>query len=261
MKSSGGGFCPPSRFPLKLAAIFLGMAALGMAIAAVTRPHAPKPPPTRPVQAVVQVLISYQDGLPAVPVDAEVYFASDEVEMATTSYHFKTPKNSFSKAWPPGPVKLMVQPLDGKGKPDGRPVAFNKDWPSHEKQRLELIIERPGPRPGTTHISSGGPVSSNPRIVIDPPPHVTHPSADSEYEFLAHKPLTDADVVNKSPDQLAIMQNWPLAKHGQRFKTNPVVIDYFKKRSWYRASTDDAYSSLSQIEQANVDFIKKKRGL
>jgi hypothetical protein len=68
--------------------------------------------------------------------------------------------------------------------------------------------------------------------------------------------LVPTDVTGLNSFQLKIMRNEIFARHDFIFKTKD-MIDYFNSQNWYHAKYDDVTSALTEIENYNVDFIKK----
>lgn len=73
--------------------------------------------------------------------------------------------------------------------------------------------------------------------------------------------LTAADVSGLSKEQLRIARNEIMARHGRTFK-DASLQEYFNSKSWYKGTISPAdfdasmESRLSEIEKANVEFIK-----
>lgn len=81
-----------------------------------------------------------------------------------------------------------------------------------------------------------------------------------EYEsVLSERKLSESDLQGKTKKELEIMRNSVYARYGYRFKRDD-LFNYFSQYSWYSPTTSDMstiYNAMSDIEQYNVDFIKK----
>ena len=60
-----------------------------------------------------------------------------------------------------------------------------------------------------------------------------------------------------SREQLRIMRNAILARHGYTFKSKD-LRDYFSKKWWYKPGTNNAAIKLNVIEQTNMELIKSE---
>lgn len=82
---------------------------------------------------------------------------------------------------------------------------------------------------------------------------------DSMYDMLCNRELTINDVYDKSADELRIMRNYIYARHGYIFES-PDLQEYFSQFDWYTPYEPDmnaVYSSMTETERHNVDFIKQ----
>jgi hypothetical protein len=68
--------------------------------------------------------------------------------------------------------------------------------------------------------------------------------------------LTYSDISHLNSYELKIMRNEIFARHGYIFQTRD-MSDYFNAQNWYRPLFKDVSSKLSEIERANVKFIKQ----
>lgn len=70
--------------------------------------------------------------------------------------------------------------------------------------------------------------------------------------------ITDADLANRSPNELALMRNTVYARAGREFKT-PKLREYFARQPWYHPSHGPV--QLGAIDAANVRAIlARERG-
>ena len=77
------------------------------------------------------------------------------------------------------------------------------------------------------------------------------------YDIACNRLLTENDVIGMSKKDLRIMRNWIYARHGRIFKKKDLQV-YFSGFDWYKPRyVDIPYSSLSDIEQKNIDLIKR----
>lgn len=67
-------------------------------------------------------------------------------------------------------------------------------------------------------------------------------------------------LMNIPREQLRLMRNEILARHGYTFKSKD-LRDYFNKKSWYKPGTNNAAIKLSVIEQTNVELIKSEEAV
>lgn len=77
---------------------------------------------------------------------------------------------------------------------------------------------------------------------------------DGRYPQTRTRKLVPADVAGLSSAELKIMRNEIFARHGYAFQTAD-MRDYFGRQPWYTSRSRSV--SLSQIEQYNVQFIKR----
>lgn len=72
--------------------------------------------------------------------------------------------------------------------------------------------------------------------------------------------LNDSDLAGKTKEELCVARNEIFARHGYVF-TDANLLAYFLQFSWYNPNTQPGKTdqiSLSSIETANVNFIKKR---
>ncbi len=68
--------------------------------------------------------------------------------------------------------------------------------------------------------------------------------------------ITEADLVGKSKDEVAMIRNEIYARHGYIFNTEPFK-SYFESREWYVPNENFNESIFSEIEMANKNFLVK----
>lgn len=76
---------------------------------------------------------------------------------------------------------------------------------------------------------------------------------------LSDRKLSNDDLEGKTKNELELMRNSIYARHGYIFKREDLQ-SHFSQFNWYNPTTSDmskVYSSMSEIEKYNVDFIKK----
>lgn len=81
-------------------------------------------------------------------------------------------------------------------------------------------------------------------------------SLPGQYPFASERLLTESDLVGLSRAELKIMRNEIYARHGYIFQT-PAMQEHFNAQPWYEGRYADVTSMLSDIEQANITFIKR----
>ena len=77
-----------------------------------------------------------------------------------------------------------------------------------------------------------------------------------DYPQTSERLLSESDLIGKSKDEIKIMRNEILARHGYIFK-NKELNEYFSSKSWYNPKSSDVTSELSEIEIKNIEFLKK----
>jgi len=82
------------------------------------------------------------------------------------------------------------------------------------------------------------------------------PSIAGVYPQASERLLSVSDVSGLSKWQLKIMRNEIFARRGYIFKTADMQ-QYFNAESWYKPIYDDVSNALTNIEKANIEFIKK----
>jgi RNA polymerase subunit RPABC4/transcription elongation factor Spt4 len=78
-------------------------------------------------------------------------------------------------------------------------------------------------------------------------------------ETLSERKLSESDVEGLTSNELTLKRNSIYARHGYRFKRDD-LFNHFSQFPWYSPSTSDmaeVYNRMSDIEQYNVDFIKR----
>ena len=86
--------------------------------------------------------------------------------------------------------------------------------------------------------------------------HNTDATIPGKYPQASERLLTAADLQNLSKESLKIMRNEIFARHGYIFKTIDMKT-YFKYQDWYKPQYDNVNSMLTNIEQKNIEFIKR----
>jgi hypothetical protein len=76
------------------------------------------------------------------------------------------------------------------------------------------------------------------------------------YPYTSDRLVNYSDVRGMSKWDLTIMRNEIFARHGYIFHKNEDMVAYFNAQSWYRPVSTDVHSQLSEIEKANIHFIK-----
>ncbi len=123
--------------------------------------------------------------------------------------------------------------------------------------------------------NSAPPVQNLPSEKQEPAPEPPPVSAPHQERSAAPQPLQPAtqmnagmypdaslrllgapDLSGKSKFDLKIMRNEIFARHGYIFRT-PDMQRYFSSQPWYAPRFADVTGMLTQVEKANVEFIKK----
>jgi hypothetical protein len=68
--------------------------------------------------------------------------------------------------------------------------------------------------------------------------------------------ITEADLVNRTLRELAIMRNMPYARMGHRFR-RPWLAQYFSSQSWYRPTRQVSENELSELDRRNVQAVAR----
>lgn len=77
------------------------------------------------------------------------------------------------------------------------------------------------------------------------------------YDIACKRLLSENDVIGLSKNELRIMRNWIYARHGYSFRSQDLQ-NYFSKFEWYHPKyTEVPYNLLSDIEQRNIELIKR----
>ncbi|MBM4178104.1 MAG: YARHG domain-containing protein [Ignavibacteria bacterium] len=90
---------------------------------------------------------------------------------------------------------------------------------------------------------------------------LSYANGQGMYEFASIYSLSEEDLHGYTKEELKIMRNEILARHGQIF-TAADLKKHFKAQSWYEPSSDDVSYDLSYIERENIELISEaeKRG-
>jgi hypothetical protein len=81
-------------------------------------------------------------------------------------------------------------------------------------------------------------------------------SAWEQFDF-AHKQIDEAQVATLSLAELRSLRGIVFGRHGRPFTDEPDVQAYLKTRSWFRPNPKFSNASLSTIEKANLDVIRR----
>lgn len=77
------------------------------------------------------------------------------------------------------------------------------------------------------------------------------------YDIACKRLLLESDVIGLSKRELRIMRNWIYARHGYSFRSQD-LRNYFSQFEWYHPKyTEIPYNFLSDIEQRNIELIKR----
>ena len=76
-------------------------------------------------------------------------------------------------------------------------------------------------------------------------------------ELLSNWLMNTTYLANFSKDELRLMRNEILARHGWKFQSKDLQ-DYFGRQPWYKAGTNNNAIKLSVIEQLNIQLIKSE---
>ena len=76
-----------------------------------------------------------------------------------------------------------------------------------------------------------------------------------DYPQASERLLTEDDLKGMSPKELRLMRNEIMARHGYTFSSKDLA-QHFNAQPWYSALFRNVKASLSDIEKANIDFIK-----
>ncbi len=76
-------------------------------------------------------------------------------------------------------------------------------------------------------------------------------------ELVCHTRLTDADLINRSKQELRLMRNTIYARHGRVFVSKDLK-EYFSQFSWYTPVREEVLiNEFSEIENANLTLIHR----
>ena len=81
-------------------------------------------------------------------------------------------------------------------------------------------------------------------------------AAWEQFDF-THKRVDDAQIAKLSLAELRSLRGIVFGRHGRPFTDEPDVQAYLKTRSWYRPNPKFSNASLSAIEKANLDVIRR----
>lgn len=127
-----------------------------------------------------------------------------------------------------------------------------------ESQKNELINDRPIVQNTeqvypTASIQEGGSFSE-PISTTEP---ATRESADSSFIFESSSTtlLTNGELDGLTKEQLRLARNEIYARHGYIFSSQD-LNEYFSGKTWYQPSSQFDDSQLTEVEKANINFIK-----
>ena len=81
-------------------------------------------------------------------------------------------------------------------------------------------------------------------------------SAWERFDF-AHKRVDETEVAKLSLADLRSLRGIVFGRHGRPFTDEPDVQAYLKTRAWYRPNAKFSNASLSAMEKANIDVIRR----
>ena len=79
-------------------------------------------------------------------------------------------------------------------------------------------------------------------------------------DVISNTLLNTPYLMNIPREQLRLMRNEILARHGYTFKSKD-LRDYFSSKWWYKPGTNNAAIKLNVIEQTNVELIKSEEAV
>lgn len=79
-------------------------------------------------------------------------------------------------------------------------------------------------------------------------------------DVVCRRLLNTPYLMNIPREQLRLMRNEILARHGYVFKSQD-LRDYFGRKAWYRPAANNSAIKLSIIEQTNVELIKSEEAV
>ena len=132
----------------------------------------------------------------------------------------------------------------------GNTLTLTVDANTGQSSRSDYFELVSGEKSIRVSISQAGGVSHSDQPVIKP-------SKTFSYDIACKRLLTENDVVSLSKKELRIMRNWIYARHGYSFRSQDLQ-NYFSQFEWYHPQyTDVPYNMLSDIEQRNIELIKR----
>lgn len=81
-------------------------------------------------------------------------------------------------------------------------------------------------------------------------------AAADDFSWMVGRLITEQDIKYLSPDELRLARNSIYARHGYIFRSAE-LREYFSQFDWYEPHYNDVTGMLTDIEIANVDFLKK----
>jgi YARHG domain len=78
-----------------------------------------------------------------------------------------------------------------------------------------------------------------------------------EHFNFAHERVNEPDIANLSPSDLRLLRGIVFGRHGRTFTDEPDVHSYLVGRPWFRPNPRFSNASLSSIEKANIDVIRR----
>ena len=130
----------------------------------------------------------------------------------------------------------------------------------------ELTIEKVGDKAGTYKIIPSRQAEDRPPLRGEFGWRVQHIRQEGQEEWAEKQPVSDiitGMLLNTtylsrfSKDELRLMRNEILARHGWKFQSKDLQ-EYFGKQSWYKPVADNKTIKLNIIEQTNVQMIKSE---
>lgn len=77
-----------------------------------------------------------------------------------------------------------------------------------------------------------------------------------EFPEASLRDLTNEDLGDLTAEELRLMRNEILARHGYRF-SDPDLAAYFGAQPWYRPTSDDVGDKLTAVERRNIERIRR----
>ncbi|OYT72505.1 MAG: hypothetical protein CFK52_04700 [Chloracidobacterium sp. CP2_5A] len=114
----------------------------------------------------------------------------------------------------------------------------------------KVVVARIREKGLSTYAKPSGPPRQSPETPINPE------DVPGDFPEASLRDLTEDDLADLSLEELRLMRNEILARHGYRF-ADPGLAEHFKAQPWYHPTENSASDKLTPVEKRNIERIRR----